>query len=234
MNIGIYKLWFSNSHKVYIGSSINLKKRIYEHKRVLILGQHYNRYLQRAYNKYGISNFRHEVIEICSKETLREREQFWINKLKTSDNEYGYNLVPDAINTGTSGYKLSKSQRKIRLEILENKVWNKKRKTFKFISPKGEIIEIFGLRQFCLKNNLPYRTLCNVHNGIGVSCKGWRKYQENGIIRHHKGKNHVLTNGKGDIFINNLKNYCKNNNLSYEGIRKGCISNGWRIKNYRT
>ena len=55
-NIGIYRITNLINSKFYIGSSSNLKKRLYEHQRELNLGIHTNKHLQSAWNKYGEEN----------------------------------------------------------------------------------------------------------------------------------------------------------------------------------
>lgn len=55
--------------------------------------------LKKAINKYGIKNFKKEVIEFCdSKQQLDEREIYWIDKLDAKNNKIGYNIA-----TGGSG-----------------------------------------------------------------------------------------------------------------------------------
>ena len=230
MNSGIYKIYFINNQKVYIGSSVNLAKRKYEHLRTLRKSIHTNRYLQRAFNKMGEKHFVFEIIERCNRDSLLIKEQYWINFFNSSKAKFGFNLVPNVVGTGTSGYKLSSKQKKKRLEILEEKVWNKKKKNFKFINPDEQVVEIFGLRQFCLKNNLHYRTMCNIHAGVGISCMGWKKYFPDGSVRKRKGSEFVLIKDKKKIKVNNLRLFCKENGLKYDVIRKGYCSEGFVLE----
>jgi len=69
--IGIYKIT-SPSNKVYIGQSVNVKKRwcSYDERTA---GPH----LINSFNKYGFDNHMFEVIEECSVEYLNERETYW-------------------------------------------------------------------------------------------------------------------------------------------------------------
>ena len=69
--IGIYKIT-SPSNKVYIGQSVNVKKRwcSYDERTA---GPH----LINSFNKYGFDNHIFEVIEECSIEHLNERETHW-------------------------------------------------------------------------------------------------------------------------------------------------------------
>ena len=69
--IGIYKIT-SPSNKVYIGQSVNVKKRwcSYDERTA---GPH----LINSFNKHGRENHIFEVIEECSVEYLNERETYW-------------------------------------------------------------------------------------------------------------------------------------------------------------
>lgn len=86
--IGIYKITNNINGKCYIGKSVNIEKRFYEHKYT----NRTNIYLNSAMKKYGIDNFSFDVIELCEKKILSEREIYWINYYN-SIYPYGYNLT---------------------------------------------------------------------------------------------------------------------------------------------
>ena len=90
--IGIYKIINKVNQKVYVGSSIDIKSRIRNHKSDLRGNRHHCSHLQYAYNKYGESNFEAKVIERCDREVLLERERYWMEYLGANDKNYGYNL----------------------------------------------------------------------------------------------------------------------------------------------
>jgi group I intron endonuclease len=54
---GIYTIECLANNRIYVGSSIDLEKRLLRHKRALHAGSHYNTHLQNAWNKYGESAF---------------------------------------------------------------------------------------------------------------------------------------------------------------------------------
>ena len=79
--IGIYEIVNNISDKKYIGSSLNIEKRLYRHKNDLKNGKHVNIHLQREYNKYGFESFTFNVLEECSKDDIKQIEQKYLNKI---------------------------------------------------------------------------------------------------------------------------------------------------------
>lgn len=88
---GIYCINNIINNKKYIGQSININKRWKSHISALNNNRHYNFHLQQAWNKYGSKNFEFNVIEICDKSLLNEREVYWIEKFNSL--ELGYNAT---------------------------------------------------------------------------------------------------------------------------------------------
>jgi len=100
MSCGIYMIKNIANNKKYIGSTINFKKRFIGHKWALKNNKHFNKHLQRSYNKYGANNFEFSILEICNKDMLEIRESAFIKYYNTMDFKYGYNLVDARTNTG--------------------------------------------------------------------------------------------------------------------------------------
>lgn len=76
--IGIYTIRINDY--IYVGSSIDIKRRIEEHFYYLERGQHYNPFLQHLYNKYP-NNVEWFIGDICDRESLRDRETWWIQQI---------------------------------------------------------------------------------------------------------------------------------------------------------
>lgn len=69
-----------NNHK-YIGSSKDIRYRIYQHHYNLKNNKHHSTYLQNAYNKYGYDKFIISILEICApiRDTLLFIEQKYLD-----------------------------------------------------------------------------------------------------------------------------------------------------------
>ena len=100
---GIYRIICMVNGKSYIGQSVSVDGRVMYHLKKLMSGTHFNKHLQSAFSLYGPDQFIAEVIELCSKDDLTIREQFWID-------HYGfenlYNMAPAA--GSIAGVKFSK------------------------------------------------------------------------------------------------------------------------------
>jgi group I intron endonuclease len=95
---------------VYVGSSVNTKRRLIMHKSHLRHNQHHSSKLQRYWNKYTESQFLCETIEyVPDLSQLIEREQYWIDKLKAYGDS-GFNMRPIA--DRSTGMSISKEHKK--------------------------------------------------------------------------------------------------------------------------
>ncbi len=88
---GIYALVNKVNGHFYIGSAINLATRKIRHISPLRKGKHFNRHLQRAYDKYGEDAFDYVILVYCEPIFLLQYEQFFIDTLHPE-----YNLSPVA------------------------------------------------------------------------------------------------------------------------------------------
>ncbi len=99
MITGIYTITNLINSKIYVGSSVkSIPNRLKAHINLLKRNKHHSKYLQNAWNKYGESNFKFEILEEHLKEYCLGMEQYWINMLNTANPKYGYNVCPVAGN----------------------------------------------------------------------------------------------------------------------------------------
>ncbi len=90
---GIYKIENMVNHKLYIGQSVDIKKRWIEHRYELNKGVHMNDHLQSAWNKYGEDLFDFSIIELCDEQCLNILEIEYIKCYNSCNDQYGYNLT---------------------------------------------------------------------------------------------------------------------------------------------
>lgn len=96
---GVYRWINKLNGKTYVGSSTNLRVRLYKYYSIGSLGNNL-RVIDRALFKYGFSSFSFEILEYCDKNIVLEREQYYLGLLGPD-----YNIVELAGNT--LGYKHS-------------------------------------------------------------------------------------------------------------------------------
>lgn len=83
---GIYCIINIKNSKKYIGSSKNIRQRLWNHRAELRHNKHENVYLQNAWNKYGEHNFDYYILERCDESILLEKEQFYIDMINPEYN----------------------------------------------------------------------------------------------------------------------------------------------------
>jgi group I intron endonuclease len=115
----IYKLVCTVTNKVYVGSTVDLSRRLGNHRSALRNNRHHSVLLQRAFEKYGEDFFEIEILELLENTIERcilfQREQHYLDELKAYDNRFGFNLEPEAgssrgrVATEETKQKMSKS-----------------------------------------------------------------------------------------------------------------------------
>ena len=89
----VYKITNTLNGKVYIGQTVDYRKRKVGHFSYLRRNAHRNIYLQNSFNKYGESSFRIEIIKECTIDELDELEIYYMRKYNSIDRTQGYNMV---------------------------------------------------------------------------------------------------------------------------------------------
>lgn len=137
---GIYKIQsIIKPERIYIGSSICIAKRWNLHLEQLKKDIHYNKKLQRHFNKYGEVDLIFSILLGCDKNSLLKVEQFFIdsyrpyfNNCKIAGSRLGQILSEETKNKiGKSNIgkhsapKTEETKRKMRAVMLGNIPWNK-------------------------------------------------------------------------------------------------------------
>jgi group I intron endonuclease len=86
--IGIYKIT-SPKNKIYIGQSVNIKKRFIQYKNLHKSIKAQSK-LYRSFKKYGVENHKFEVLVECCKTQLHDLETYY-QILHSVTNENGLN-----------------------------------------------------------------------------------------------------------------------------------------------
>ena len=87
---GVYCIRNIENNKVYIGQSIDIKRRWRKHKSELNRNVHNNKHLQSAWNKYGKDAFEFNVLIECTEDKLDSYETEYIRLYHATDRQYGY------------------------------------------------------------------------------------------------------------------------------------------------
>lgn len=118
--MGIYKIENLINGKVYIGQSIDIFGRWNAHKNRM---GYQDEHLYRSMRKYGIENFKFEILKECNENCLKDLEAFFIRVYCSWNSKYGYNMTFG--HNGTFGERpewLMKEYRK----TVEGSKWMKK------------------------------------------------------------------------------------------------------------
>lgn len=91
----IYKITNMINNKIYIGETIrSIEVRWREHKNeALNEGHGYNYPIHIAMRKYGLDNFKIEILENCADEIRFERESYYIQLYNSHLQTKGYNIA---------------------------------------------------------------------------------------------------------------------------------------------
>lgn len=86
---GIYAIVHNKSKKLYIGSSMDLAKRIMDH----LNNKSSNRYLQHVINKHGLNNFSVYILELLPTNTSLPIEELSVTLINMEQKTWIYLLT---------------------------------------------------------------------------------------------------------------------------------------------
>jgi group I intron endonuclease len=191
---GVYQITCLANGKIYIGSAVNLRRRLEEHWHGLRGGYHHNRHLQSAWNKYGKSQFRFSVLELTGVDDVLRAEQIWIDKTGCADRRIGFNIFDVA---GSPGQAFAR-------------VWEG------FVDPNGSEVTITNLHDFCRTHDLDHPSMMRLAQGKSKlkSYKGWthrNSIRKRAYIKTYEG--FVDPEGHAVGSITNLAAFCRERGL---------------------
>lgn len=163
MNSGIYQIVnIVNNHR-YVGSSVDLSKREWQHFNSLRKNNHYNNKLQSVFNQYKKNSLVFSVLVKCPPEYVLKLEQWFIDNLKP---EYNISKSATALMLGRTHSEKTKKQ------YSENR--------------KGERNSFFGKHHSeVTKKLLSESRIGNKHHSCG---KKYSLYHRSNISNSLKGK----------------------------------------------
>lgn len=112
---GIYCITNLITGQCYIGSSLNIKKRISRHITELKTGVHHSILLQRSWIKYSEDAFDFSIIKLCDKNLLLTLEQYYVN----NSNSF-FNILKDVSKKG--GVWLKERSKEMRNKIRQTRL----------------------------------------------------------------------------------------------------------------
>jgi len=191
---GVYQIRCIPTGKIYVGSAVNLFKRWYDHRRTLRKGEHGNRYLQHAWDKYGEKQFAFEILELVDVSYLLEVEQEWIDSTACVDKSIGFNIRDTAESSGS----------------FTARIWEG------FSDPDGKAIIIINLQDFCREHTLDFPSMHRLAKGESKlkSYKGWthrNSVRQREYIKTYQG--FIDPDGNLVGAITNLAEFCRQHDL---------------------
>lgn len=84
---GVYKWTNLTNGKSYVGSSVNLSRRLAQYYNINILTKYrHNSRIHKGILKYGYSNFKLDILEYCDRKDTINREQYYMDTFKPEYN----------------------------------------------------------------------------------------------------------------------------------------------------
>jgi group I intron endonuclease len=234
---GIYRISIGDGY--YIGSAVNLPKRLRCHLNALQAGRHINIHLQRAYDKHGECDF--EILEIANdKSLLIDREQYFIDSLRPR-----YNISPRA--GSQLGFKHSSESRLKISQVQKGKIFSQEirqrmSESKKGWSPTPEQRKNYSLSKVGKKN--PFYRAGERHPQFGTHRSKVTKMKISTSLRSsgalsgmknpaaRSGVLYDVATGRNFLF-QSLKPLCKALGLNYNGIHSAIFTDRFYMGRYR-
>lgn len=220
----IYQITNKINGKKYIGQTKRtLECRVREHKRDF---NRLNFYLYSALRKYDFENFQWSILEDnIQPEDLNDREKYWIKELNTFAPN-GYNLTSG----GGQGREVSLETRRKISNSRKGIVFSEEHRRNMSIARKSKTFSEQHKRSLSLAQ-IGRKHSQETKDKIGLKSKN-RKQSEEQIL--NKSLYYQITDPEGNIFtIQNLRKFCRENNLNNSALIKVSQGKHSQHKNYK-
>jgi hypothetical protein len=134
MNTGIYKIT-NPKGKIYVGQSVNIKRRFTHYKNLKEIKSQKKIYY--SIKKYGYDQHKFEILEICNRDELNEKEKHWIKFYDCCNT--GLNISDGGEGSFGKLNKGKKRSSKTKKKISETKRLNPRKTTLEMINNFREI-----------------------------------------------------------------------------------------------
>ena len=153
---GIYMITNNVNTKIYIGQSVNIKKRLIQHRETN--GSNGASIIHQEIVKYGAENFSYSVLRKCSKEELDYFESYYIEKYNSTNEDIGYN-----VNTGGNFVKMTNTMLNSIIYDLQNTLDNSE-EIGKRYEVSGRTIRSINTGEFCKIDGINYPIRKELYN----------------------------------------------------------------------
>lgn len=189
---GIYQIQNTINSKLYIGKAVNISNRFRQHRFLLNHRIHFNPHLQSSWTCYGSGSFQFAIIEECDKQSLLDRETYWVKHYDTLNPLRGYNNslpisgnlgrhwsqeMKDRISAALKGKPATASGLARKGKTPHNAKW------WKFVSPSGEVFIERGMGRICREYGLSSGTLHMLAVGKRNNYRGWKVEEYVGLTK---------------------------------------------------
>ena len=223
---GIYMITNYVSNKRYIGSSVNVSQRLWEHRSELRHGNHPNAHLQNSWNKYGEDSFNYTILEKCTPKERFEREQYYVNTLKPE-----YNICVEVVQnppkTQTTREKHSATRKRL---IAEGIIPLTNNKPVYVYYKDGSFVGTWeSIRKAAKELGIHYSSACRVIQGKDFQIKGYKFFTEKQYNMQpfekpsNKGRvgrrsSYIVTDGETEVVLQGIQAVA-----DYTGIKKESV-----------
>lgn len=224
--IGIYKITNKLNNHSYIGLSTDIEARWKQHKDPYNWNRESNKVLYQAMQKYGLHNFRFEVLEECPIEELSEKEKYYIKLYDTF--HHGYNSTAGGEDNKYDSHPSHKLTKEDIIDI---------RTRYKNKQKKQDVYQLY-------KNRIGESGFHKIWNGDtwkGIMDEVYT--EENKKYHSHNTANRGSSNGRARLTENDVKmirlrrKVGENIKVVYQDyahlITYGSFTNVWTYQNWK-